>query len=333
MFDLVTNVWGGIPLNLSGTSHKRLARFQSNVEFMNTFQSLYNTAMNTFKWTVPETCDERMIERSLLLTGRVLFVEENDALLSLAGGGAGSVNIYGYPLTAYGWGLNGFNKEYRLYLDGADISKDVARGTVGAPISERQYNAVLGYDNANAYPYINYILAAAERLSNTQRALDVAVQNLKQPVIITCEETQVKAAQEALNNRDSNVAAIISSGKLPIDSFKVWDTHANPQTLVELRNYYEWIENQVKEVLGIEANAQTDKKERLLVDEVNANNQSTEISTEKRLAYRKRLADLTNKAFPGYNISVELRNPPQNEMEVEENDPAGTGKASGNPQE
>lgn len=76
------------------------------------------------------------------------------------------------------------------------------------------YEAVLGYDNANAYPYVSYLVTAAKRLTDMMRSMDVVIQNLKQPVIITCEESMVNTVKETLNQRESNVTAIISSGRL-----------------------------------------------------------------------------------------------------------------------
>lgn len=299
-------LWGEIPLNLSKLSRSKLAKFENNIEFQNTFQQLYTTAMNVFEWQgLPETCDERMIERSLLLTGRVLFAEVGGSLLSLAGGGSSALTIYGYPIRAWGWGFNGFSREFGLYVQGAEISPEVRKTMDG--ITSRGYDAVLGYDNANSYPYVSFLVSAAKRLTDMMRSMDVVVQNLKQPVIITCEESMVNTVRETLNQRDSNITAIVSSGKLPIDSFKVWDTKPNPETLVAMREQYEWIHNNVKTILGINSNEQVDKKERLLVDEVNANNMQRVESVEKRLVYRQKCADLVNKAF-GTDISVQLRN-------------------------
>lgn len=288
--------WGSLPLNLSNLSPKKLAKYQNNLEFQNNFQNLYTTALNIFKWNnLPDTCDERMIERSLLLSGRVIFAEVDGGILSLAGAGCSALNIYGYPVRGWGWGFNGFNREFDLYVKGSG--------------NEKTARAVLGYDNATQYPFINYIINAADRLTNAVRTMDVIVQNLKQPIIVSCDEQSVNSVREVLNNRDSNGVAIISNGKLPVDNFKVWDTKANPQILAEMRNHYEWLDTRNREILGIKSNTQPDKRERLLVDEVNANDQSTEISVDKRLTWREKLCEDINTVF-NLNVSVELRNPP-----------------------
>ncbi|MBO5713125.1 MAG: hypothetical protein J6R88_02845, partial [Clostridia bacterium] len=53
-------------------------------------------------------------------------------------------------------------------------------------------------------------------------------------------------------------------------------------------------------------NANTDKKERLITDEANANNQFIDSCTEMFLESRQRAVDEINKKF-GTNITVELR--------------------------
>lgn len=312
------SVWGNLPLDLSGMSRKKLAKFENSVEFLNTFQQLYTAAMNVFKWDgLPETCDERMIERALLLSGRVMFVEMEGSILSLAGGGSSELTIYGYPVRGWGWGFNGFSKEFKLYVEGANISSDVIKTASG--IKGKGYEAVLGYDNSNCYPFINYIYQASRRMTEIMREMDVVCKNLKQPTIITCDESMLNTVREVMNQNDSNVSAIISTGRLPIESFKVWDTKANPDSLPALRAQYEWIHNQIKLMLGLTANEQVDKRERLLVDEVNATNDTKYDNVEKRLVYRQRCADMVNEAF-GTSISVSLRNREEVEDDV---DPEG----------
>ena len=61
----------------------------------------------------------------------------------------------------------------------------------------------------------------------------------------------------------------------------------------------------MKELLGVNNNPNVDKKERLLVDEVNANNEATEDNISHRLKERELFCERVNKAF-GLNISVSV---------------------------
>lgn len=300
--------FGNLPLK--NLNERKLAKYETDREFINNFQRLFNLSLNTFEWTgLPETCNERFLEMSLLLYGAAIIVEQEGAYINLAFAQGANINVYGEPMNGYGYGLNGFNKEYNLYIDGAEQSSVVVDGI--AQKGSKKYDAVMCRDSRTAYPYVNYLLTAAQRLTRAMRTMDVISQNLKQPVIITCEESMVNSVKENLNQRGDNVSAIISSGKLPIDSFKVWDTKVNPDTLKVMWEHFERLDSQVKELMGINNLAQVDKKERLLVDEVNANNEATEESVEHRLVERQKFCERVNKAF-GLEISVKLRQPVEN---------------------
>lgn len=308
-------LFGNLPLK--NLNERKLAKYETDREFVNTFNRLFNTALNTFRWEgLPATCNERFLEISLMLYGNALIADRDGAFVNLACASGGEINIYGEPLTAYGYGLNGWNKKYNLYIDGMEESRVVLDGV--ARDGSENYNAVMCRDNKVSYPYVNYVFMAAQRLTRAMRTMDVVCQNLKQPVIITCEESMVKTVRETLNQRGDNVNAIISSGKLPIDSFKVWDTKANPETLKVMWEHYDSLDAHVKELFGVNNNAQIDKKERLLVDEVNANNEATEQSVEHRLAERQLFCERVNRAF-GLNLSVSLNvSRPHGEDETEE---------------
>lgn len=313
------NIFGNLPLNMSD---KKLAKYETDMEFINTFNRLMNLALDTFVWEgLPETCNARFLELSLLLYGKAVLVNRDGAYMNLAFAAGSDLNIYGEPMNGYGYGVNGFNEQFKLYIDGAEQSKVVLEG-IGQD-GTKNYNAVMCRDNKLSFPYINYIFTAARRLTQTMRSADVIAQNLKQPIIITCEESMVKSVRETLNRRDDNVNSIISSGKLPIDSFKVWKTEADPNTLKVMWEHYGNLDSQVKELLGVNNNPNVDKKERLLVDEVNANNEATEDNISHRLKERELFCERVNKAF-GLNISVSANvdkyvdNVENEETEVEE---------------
>ncbi len=309
-----SSIWGNLPLNVSNLSAKKLKAFESSLEFQNIFANFYQAALNAFKYNgLPDTMDERMIERAFLLTGRCLAGEVDGNVLSLVGAPASGWTLYGYPASAYGWGFNGFNKEFRVYVPGADDSKDIRKNAGGIPNLEKP-NAVMGYDNSMGYPYINYLITECHRLANLKMAIDVIVENLKQPMIVSCDDTAINSVREAFKQRTDNLPAIVGTGKLPLDTFNVWDTKVSPETLQAFKDLYEWYENNLRTIFGINSNEQTDKKERLLVDEINSNNQMIADSIEKRLVWRERFVDECNKVF-GTNITVEINKPETEEVE------------------
>lgn len=310
--------WGNIPIDLSGMSKRKLAKYNNHAEFNNIFQAEFTSMVNLFTWSnLPDTCDAAFLERCLLLFGRALIAKVGGSFLTLGGAGTDSVNVYGYPIYAYGWGYNGYNRKLSAYVPG---TANAAGGPAGSAPANDAPECVICYDNAASYPYINYIVRAAARMGDLIRACDVAAQGLKSPYLITCDESQVESVKRALDDRRDNLCAIIASRiSLSADQFKVWPTALQPDVLRSLWEQYRNIEAQLHETFGINANANTDKRERLLVDEVNSNNEAVHANLQKRLDWRKRFCEEVNETFH-LNIGVEVNKDELCRMEDRESD-------------
>lgn len=304
---------GGI--NLSKKKRNKLAEWMNEIEYVNWLTSLFNMALSIFIWDgLPETCSARYLEQSLLIRGQAIITrEENGSHLSLGAAPTGNYNIYGEPTQCFGWGINGWNKQYNLYIKGME-ENDQLRAYQGflAPLD---YNAVMCWDNKLRYPYINHILTAARRLADTERTTDVIAANLKQPVIVTCPEEMVKTVQEQFRSRDVNESFVISSGKLMTNEIGVIDTGVNAETMRVMYERFEHHMSLIHSIFGIDSAAQSDKRERLLVDEVNANNAITASNLQKRLHMREDFCEDLNRAF-GLDVSVKIN--PELEQEAEE---------------
>ena len=108
-----------------------------------------------------------------------------------------------------------------------------------------------------------------------------------------------------MSDIDNNENAIITASNLSPDDFKILPTSTNPNILNGLWDNYNNYYDVVKELLGINNNEQSDKKERLITDEVNSNNYVTDLFLQFRLKQRQDFCENVNKIF-GTNISVEL---------------------------
>jgi hypothetical protein len=304
-------------------SKSKFNKYQNILEFNNNFQRLFNMAINVFEWkNLPETCSSRFLEHALLSRGQAILVyTDKRGYLTLGAAPGGLINLYGEPVKAWGYGLNGdieVNREYTLYIEGSELSPELLR-SAGLPAVSEQYEGVYCRDNDINYPYINYIVTAAQRMADSTRASDVVLQNLKQPIIITCQDSMMNSVRQALNNKDSNMNAIVSTGATGVspEDFRVWPTQANPEVLKTMWENYDRIENQTYELFGIDSAAENDKKERLLVDEVTADENIVYSNLDVRYRQRKIFCERANKAF-GLNIDVQVRqNPDKVESEKE----------------
>lgn len=271
-------LWGALP------KPKLKAKYKNAEEFQCWYRKLCNMAMSIYKWeNLPDSCDHWIIEYALLMYGKVCIAkDEKYGIISLPCQETQMYNIYGYSDSVIAYGFNGFNKTYKCYMQGAD-NKDV--------------KAVMMYDNPSRFPYIAYIINTAERLSDTIRAIDVAVHKLKNPYWITCSQKQIESVKKTLSQVADNENAVITAKTLTPDEFQILPTSSNPNILNGLWDNYNNTYDIIKEILGINNNQQSDKKERLITDEVNSNNFITEMFLNLRLKQREEFCERVNKTF------------------------------------
>lgn len=289
-------------------SSKKLAKYKNMVEFQNQFMYWVNLLINRYKYNnLPESVNERIIELSFLSRGCAILCKIEGHYYSMFAAPGSNFNINGDMLKAWGYGMNGFNKEFNLFVRGSSDGRMLLDGVSGRA-EESSYNAVLGWDNKARYPYINYLWTECARLADIQRSTDVVRSNLKRPAIVACPETDINTVKAAFANRNNNEdVVVISNAGLALDSVKVWDLKSDPNLLAAFADDYERHEEQLRERAGLYTNPNPDKKERMLVDEVNANNEETESADDICLTMRKQFCEDINEAF-GLNVSVEPRN-------------------------
>ena len=295
--------FGNLPVDLAGISRKKLQQWNNNLEFINFFEYFFNKAVNMPKWEgLPDTIDPIFFNRCLTIAGKALVADVDGSKIALFGANSNGITVNGYPTKAWGYGRNGFNRQFKLFVPGADEAKALRKAADGSTYSP-SFNAIMCWANIDQFPALNYILMAARRSAQLMTAMDVAVENLKMPLIISCDEADRNSILEALKQRENNIAAIICQKGLNLDALNVWDTKANPEVLKAFWEQFEHIESWFDQAMGINSNPQSDKKERLLVDEVNSNNQATDVNKTTWETQLKIFCDRYNE-WTGENISV-----------------------------
>lgn len=150
------------------------------------------------------------------------------------------------------------------------------------------------------FPYLNFF---AKKLALTSRTMD---QNLKMqwtPYIITGDKRMLNQFKTFMKKILQGVQTIFTSKGFRLEDVNVLQTNA-PFIADELHGMKQAILRECMTLLGIE-NANMDKKERLVSDEVNANNQQVIASRNIWLSERKKAIELLNKKY-GLNASVEF---------------------------
>lgn len=286
--------------NLLKMTQRQKSKKKNNDELMNVKMRLILMRLKTFKWSgLPDTCNERMLELSLMQNGFGMFRNIDGHIVNLIATPDGSLNIYGDPTGLWGYGLNGYNKHGLTYIEGGEnlLPMNQQSGTV---------DTVMVKDNDLAFPFMSYVDAYAQRIADTQRSMDVVTSMLQSPCLITCTEEDRSKIIRVLTEIDEKCPWIVGINAAPYDSLKVLDTGAKPETLTTLKEYKDNLESEYAMLCGINSNPSIDKKERLIVPEVDANNDQTELCVVSALEERQKACRIANKFF-GLNLSCEMR--------------------------
>jgi hypothetical protein len=145
----------------------------------------------------------------------------------------------------------------------------------------------------------------AYRLAEISRTIDVNIQAQKTPVLVIGSNNQMRSLETIYNQFNGNKPVIFGDKSLDgLDLLKVLKTEA-PVVFPDLQQQKIAIWNEGLTFLGIN-NANTEKRERLITDEVTANNSHIELSAECFLKARQRGADEMKKLF-GKETTVNRR--------------------------
>lgn len=251
---------------------------------------LKSIVLNLFQWDgLPDLIKEEYIEKALYNNGMALFFEDkNLGLMCLPCFNGRGVNVYEMP-TAYRAVGFGYSEEY----------------------SEEECVLIPNNKLRTAmYEVVDYY---AYRLTETDRSADVNVKAVKTPYIISCTDKDVLTLKKVYEKIDGNEPVIFADKSLDLETIKVIETKAEFIADV-LSDYQKSILNDFLTFLGINT-CGTEKKERLITSEANANNQLIENNVEIMLEARQRACEEINKKF-GLDVSVKLRV----EMEVNEDE-------------
>jgi hypothetical protein len=253
---------------------------------------LHLLAVTVFEWKgMPETVNIRYLEEKLYEKGTALFFkDEFMGYLALACTRSGGMNIYNEGVAFQAFGTT-YTKRY-----------------------ERD-ECVLIRNNYAEIPTKSMVELFTQRLYEAERTLDVNIKAQKTPKIIACTPEQKLTLLNIYDQYDGNQPVIVVDKSMDPDILRSIDTHSE-YVADKVMVYKHNVLNDFVTRLGLN-NVNTDKKERLLTGEVDANNELIQLSLETMLTPRKEAAEQINKMF-GLNVSVDIREslkPKEPEME------------------
>jgi hypothetical protein len=247
------------------------------------YDRLHMVGLSLFEWeNLPESCNARFLEMTLFSEGRAIFVnDETLGFLTLRVTPNGEINHYN-EYTSY----TAFSNTYR--------EKEFKRD-----------ECVFIRNNYLEKPTSHTVMLYASRLSELQRTIDVNINAQKTPVFIRCDEKDRTTLENIYKQFEGNRPVILGGKNVNLDGIKVFKTDA-PYVADKLQIQKHETMNEVLTFFGIQ-NANTQKRERLITQEVEANDEQVSVMAEAMLITRQEACEQINKKF-GLNISVRMRN-------------------------
>ncbi len=253
----------------------------NNFTYLDYYKRLRLLAISMFEWeNLPDSMNERFLERTLYAFGLACFIyDDNLGFLNLKCLPANSLNVYEEATQYTAWSIN-YNKTF---------NRD---------------DIILVRNNYDEIPTDTTIQLFSRRLAEAERSIDVNVKAQKTPVLIRCTDKERLTMKNLYMQYDGNQPFIFGDKDIDVNALEVLKTDA-PFVADKLIEYKKALWADAMSFLGI--NNADEKKERLITDEVNANNQMIQISAQTMLLTRKEACRAFNKRF-GENIDVHLRN-------------------------
>lgn len=232
-------------------------------------------ALNMFTWeNLPETMDSRYIENALYEHGLCLVNDDKDlGLISVPCSFGANMNINGESTEVITSGYN-YVKTVKY------INND---------------NCVLIRNNDLAKATRDYIANYAERMLEVEMCIRANINQQKFPWFINATEKTKKSLQLIFDKVENFEPFILANreimGEAPLEVL----TMSTPYVADKLNSYKYELEREILSFLSLNNNFE--KKERLLTDEVNSNNDF--IHTNAMLMYKVRLqaCEQINKKF------------------------------------
>ena len=267
-------------------SYKGFSKQLNDRTLSDYFYRLMLISRSLFKWeNLPNGLDEKWIERYLFCEGSCLFFKDPNL---------------GFVVT--NWGCNG---TYNMYDEPTNVVPIAVNYIYEGdePLINNE-NCVIIRNNDDMLPTSPTIQNYAYKLTNIDRTIDTNIMAMKIPTIIKCSDKQKLSLKQTINQRNDNEPVIYGDKQLDTTEISALKIDA-PIVFDKLQIQKHAVWNECMTFLGIN-NANMDKRERLVDDEVQANNEQVQACEDVMLKARKMACKRINDIF-GTNISVSRR--------------------------
>lgn len=258
----------------------------NSATFINYLERLKLVACSMFEWiNLPSSMNAEFLERCLYEYGKAALLKTKKyGFINSKCCSNGDLNIYMLPTSLNCYSTDSLSENRKLY-----------NGFKDETISDYEY-CVLVKNTYDMIPTESTLELFALRLYEAERTCDVNIKAQKTPTIILGDESLRVAMKNLFLKYDGNEPVIYADKKqIGADTFKVLTTEA-PFIADKIMEYKKQIWNEALTYLGINSLA-TEKKERLITDEANSNNELINLNLQARLLERKKACKQFNELF------------------------------------
>lgn len=247
---------------------------------------LFQKAISVFKWNIPEEWDKDYFLYTLFGLGYIAVIDTDQYGVICQGGALGGYNLYYRP-------------SYII------ITNPLIRGSITANLDTDCALIKLQPDYSSIMDIVGYY---ADQMALASESLGINLINVKSGTVFgATSKNQAESYKKMYDTlSDGDPAVVIDKSLLDETGKPSWfpfTQHIKESYVVsDLLSDMRKIESMFDTDIGI-PNANTDKKERLITDEVNANNVETATRCELWLETLRKGIDKANKK---YNLSLSV---------------------------
>lgn len=260
----------------------RDAILMNNDTYIDYLERMKKICLSMFEWqNLPESMNARFIEMCLFYNGQCAFLyDENYGYINTMASDGGYINLYGLPTEIICYSYR-YNQRRSLYMQDTGEEKDK--------------ECILVMNNYERYPTTASISLFAYRLAEAQRTADVNIKAQRTPVLITTDQKQYFTLKKMYEEYDGNTPAIFADKNLVNpDSLKAIKTDA-PYIAQNIMDYKREIWNEFLTFMGI--SNLSEKRERMISNEVDSNNELVNLNLQALLIPRKEACRQFNEKF------------------------------------
>lgn len=268
-------------------SWKSVAQMSNNITFSYYYYKLMLVVRALFDWSnLPNNMEGRWIENYLFSDGQCVFFKDNNLGYMVAGVAQdGGVNCYNDPTTVTPVAVNYVYEGNKPLMCGEDC--------------------YIIRNNDLRLPEFAVVRYYAYKLANLDRAIDVNIEAQKTPIVVKCSDKQRLSLKQAINQRKDNEPVIWTDSDEDIKAMIETLDLKPPMVFKDLQVQKHMIINEFFTDIGVN-NANMDKRERMVANEVEANNEQVKACEDVLLRSREEACKRINDIF-GLNISVKRR--------------------------